>query len=839
MKKLTWSQKLGLWVGAIIAIGLLAALAVGASNIWTDYQWYASLGQQSVFWGSFLSQAIVWVTGTAIGFALMYVSARSAWRVVSEKQRFGKLTAFACLLITGLMAWTMSQQWMVLRLAISQSPFGLTDPQFGKDVGFFVFTLPALEMLLRWASGLIILTMVAVAAVVLSSRIKTIGGIPPRWERLKTIGFRLVGVLMLTVSFGYWLATWQVVYSTRGGFAGASYSDVYAQLPANWILVGLSVVMAVLLFVTASRRRWWPAVVSFVVYFVLATILGSVWPSVVQTYIASPNEATLNQTYRERNISMTRAAFDLSSVTGTNYPASESLSASTSASTAKLLSDATIWTPSSVQQAFTQLQTIRTYYQLSNIDFDRYEVNGQLRQVLVAAREITSTGLPSSAQTWVNTHLVYTHGYGLAISSASQTTSEGLPTFFVGDVPSVVSSDVAAASPSLNATQPRIYFGPDMSGYAIVNTKLNEFDYPMGTKNATSRYTANGVAVGSFFSRCAWALRLQSYEVLLSNYIKPTSQVLLYRGIVERATKLAPWLQYDSNPYAAIVDGRVVWILDAYTSSDHFPYSQPLANGTNYLRNSVKVVVDAYTGAIKFYAYGNDPIRDAWSRIFPTLISPQSDMSADLAKHIRVPKTLESTQAQVYRTYHMTDPTVFYNTEDLWQITTDASGTPVPPSYVMLSLPDANGKTTAKAMYLLQPYSLPNRDNLVGWMATSCEPDDYGRRTVYLLPKDRVVLGQKQVAARINQDPNIAQQLTLWNQPGTNVVFGSMLVLPVEGTVAYVQPLFLQAQNSAITQLVSVIVVNGDRVVFDKTLSGALAKAYGTSASSTETSTTQ
>jgi uncharacterized membrane protein (UPF0182 family) len=309
--------------------------------------------------------------------------------------------------------------------------------------------------------------------------------------------------------------------------------------------------------------------------------------------------------------------------------------------------------------------------------------------------------------------------------------------------------------------------------------------------------------------------------MLFSRYLKTNSRVLLYRGVVQRAKKIAPWLSYDA-PYAAIADGRIVWIMDAYTSSDHYPYSQTLSNGSNYLRNSVKVTVDALTGDIKFYANGDDPIRDAWARIFRTVVTPSDRMPSSVAKHIRAPKALFSAQASIYRAYHMTDATVFYNREDLWQTPEDSGGNPLQPQYVMLDLPDE----ADKGMYLLQPYSLPNRDNLVGWMATACEPDTYGDRTVYMLPKDRVTLGAAQVGARINQDPKIAQQLTLWNQPGSTLLFGNMLVLPVEGTAAYIQPIFLQAQKTSITQLTSVIAVNGDRVEFDPTLDGVLAKAY-------------
>ena len=835
MKKLSWTKKVALWFGALLALLALLGVLLWVASVWTDYKWYSSMGQLSVWWGTTLSQLVVWLVFAAIGFTVLYLSARAAWRVISEKPRLQRTTAVACLLLAGALAALMSQQWMTFRLAAAQQSFGVADLQFGVDVGFFVFVLPAFELLYQWLNGLIIVAIVTVAAITASSRMRVVDTIPFGWWQLKKILFWLGGVLMLAVSLNFWIAVWRISYSPAGQIFGASYSDIAAALPANWIMCALSIVFAVVLFVTASRRGWRLVFLSTATYVGAAIVLVGIWPWAVQTYIATPNEATLEQPYRARNIAMTRAAFDLTSVEGVPYAGVQSLSASASADAAKLLADATVWTPDSVSQAFNQLQTIRPYYKLSAIDFDRYEVGGELRQVLVAARQIDPTGLPSNAQTWVNTHLVYTHGYGLAISSASQTTNQGFPTFLVGDVPSTVASNVASQAPSLQTDQPRIYFGPDMTGYAIVNTGIDEFDYPSsGEKNATTRYTSGGTPVGSFLSRLAWAVRLGSDQIVTSSYIKPGSQILLYRGVKERAMKLAPWLTYDDAPYAAIVNGRVDWILDAYTSTDHYPNSQPLANGTNYLRNSVKVVMDAYTGQIFFYAVGVDPIRDAWSTIFPTIITPQSQIPAAVAEHLRAPRKLFSAQADEYRAYHMTDPTVFYNREDLWDFPKDATGTPVPPAYLMLDLPDAAGNSTGKAMYLLQPYSLPNRDNLVGWMATACDPAKYGTRTVYLLPKSRVTLGPRNIAARINQDPKISQQLTLWNQPGNSTLFGSMLVYPVESGVAYLQPVFLQAQNSSITQLVSVIVVNGDKVQFAPTLAGALAGAYG----STDTTTT-
>jgi len=824
MKRVRLSRKLAVWAGAAMAAVAGVVALVGIDVVWTDYLWYQSLGQSNVFWVRYLSMGAVWLVCTAVALSATLLSARAAWRSVAGKPLYNGITALACTVLAGAMAFTMSKQWMVFRLAWAQSPFGLKEPQFGLDVGFFVFTLPAFELLTSWLAGLIVLAMVIITGVAfVSTRLDTTGELTIDWWRLKKSFSVLGGLLVLTAAASAVISIWQLSFSTvETPFAGASYSDIHAQLPANIIVALIALGVAVILFATAGTKRFKPALIGFAVWAAAAVLLGSAWPSLVQTYVAAPNEASVEAPYIARNIAMTRSAFDLTGVKGQEYPALETLDASASAAAEKTLADATIWTPSAVQQAFGQLQTIRPYYKLSAIDYDRYEYNGSLHQVLVAARQIDPSGLPAAAQTWVNQHLVYTHGFGLAISSTSRTNPRGFPEFVVGDVPPRIKSAEATGAQTLQTAEPRIYFAPDQTDYVIVNTGLDEFDYPTGEKNATYRYQENGgVAVGGPLRRLAWAIRLQSPEMIFSRYIGADSRVMLNRGIQQRAKRLAPWLEYDA-PYAAIVDGRILWIMDGFTSSDHYPYSQPLSDGTNYLRDSVKVTVDALTGEIRFYANGEDPIRDAWARIFTTIITPGNEMPSSVAKHLRAPQKLFSAQAAVYRTYHMTDPMVFYNKEDLWQTPLDSNGKAVQPQYLMLDMPDAAGK----GMYLLQPYSLPNRANLVGWMATACEPGVYGDRTVYLLPKDRVVLGAAQVTARINQDPKFAQQLTLWNQPGSNVIFGNMLVLPVEKAVAYIQPVFLSAQNNSMAELVSVIAVNGDRVVFDTTLPGSLAKAY-------------
>ncbi len=826
MKRMRASMKAALAAGTVAGLALLALLVFAANYLWTEFQWYQSLGHTSVIVTRITSQGVLWVIAAVIASGAIFAGATVAGRQRRPQQGFTVATATVSLILGSLISWNLSTHWMTFRLAVAQSPFGIFDPQFGRDVGFFVFTLPALELANTWFNGVVVITaIVAIAIAIFPEPGDTRPVLTGRWWQLKPLFSVLFGLLVLSATFGAWLSIWLLDLSKNSQFTGAGYTDVHASIPALWVMVAVGLAIAGVAIMGARSRRWHLLAGLVGVWAVAAIVLGDAWPALMQNYVVAPNEAALEAPYLERNIAMTRTAYGLEDVRAQRFSALESLAGQAAAGSAKALSHARVWTPDSVKQAYSQLQTIRPYYKLSRIDTDRYVVDGEPSQVLVAARQIDPNALPANAKTWVNQHLVYTHGYGIAMSSAHETTQRGFPTFIVGDIPPRVASDVAATSPDLEIDEPRIYFGPDTSEYAIIDSGIDEFDYPAGEENVFYHNTSEiGVRLSSALRRLSWAVRLGSDQVLFSDYVSPDSRVLIHRDVRDRARRLAPWLAYDTDPYPAIVDGRIVWILDGYTSSDHFPYSQPLADGTNYLRDSVKVTVDAASGETNFFASGEDPIRDAWASIYPGLIRSANDVPPSLASHFRVPQKLFSAQTRIYRTYHMTDARVFYNREDQWEISGEKSDDPVKPSYVVLDPPDAR----TSGMYLMQPFAPKDGDNLVGWMAASCEPSDYGQQTVYALPKDHIVLGPQQVKARIDQDPTISPTLSLWNQRGSKVVFGDMLVLPVEGAIAYVQPVFLQAEKTAITELVAVVVVSGDHVEMDPTLTGALSKAFGT-----------
>lgn len=836
---------------AVVTVFILLPLVGWGARTWTDFLWYDDLGQTGVFWVRIQSQLAVGAAFAAAAFVILYanmwVARRFAPRVVPVgvpdglppqftefllqlRRLTGPFLDKVILLVAAVLAFlngsAMADEWVTFRLALARVPFGISDPAFGRDAGFFVFTLPVLELVLAWTGGILFLALVLSALVHLAD-----GAIQP-WQRLR--GFAphvkahlsvLIAALIASRAFGYWLDIWNLSYSPRGQVVGASYTDVHAQLPAYRILIVVSLVAAAALLLNIRFKGWRLPAVAVGAWLVASVLLAGVWPATVQRFVVDPNEAAREAPYIERNIAMTRLAFELSDVEGQAYAAAEDLSASDVRTATDTISNVRLWDPQIVQQGYAQLQSIRPYYEFADVDVDRYEIGGRDRQVLVSAREMNSSLLAEQAQTWVNRHLVYTHGFGLVMSPTSEADRRGLPLFVVGDVPPRVSSRLASGTAgALETKQPRIYFGERTTDYVIVDADIEEFDYPQGDKNETYRYEADGgVRIGSLARRLAWAMRLGSTQVLFSDYIREDSRVLINRDIRTRLDMLAPWLRLEDDAYPVLVEGRIVWVIDAYTSTDRFPNANGLDDGTNYLRNSVKVTVDAFTGETTLYAVAEDPILRAWRSVFPELIVDGDEVPDAVREHFRYPQGLFSAQADIYRTYHMTDPGVFYNKEDQWQIPEVSDGVPMEPFFVLLELPGSD----KEHFYLMQPYTPRNRDNMIGWMAVSSDPENYGDRTVYSLPKDRVILGPEQVRARINQDPVISPQLTLWNQRGSSVQFGNMLVLPIKDALVYVQPVFLQSEQTAIPELARVVVAYSDRVEMQSTLADALLKVFG------------
>ena len=821
------------------------------AGVWADWRWFSDLGQGAVFTTRIVSQLAVGAVFALLTFIILFTSMRFARRMaprlvpvrfpegipeqletvlLSIRGKMGPILDFAILASALVLAFLnglgMSANWETFRISLASVPFGYSDPQFGRDVGFFVFQLPAMNLIADWLTGVLMLT------IVLSFAVHILDGAIQPWERLK--GFAphvkahlsvLLALLVATFGFKYWISIWELNFSKFGQIVGAGYTDIHARIPAYQILIAVSLATAVALLLNIRYKGWRLPLISLGVWVAASILLGAVWPGLMQQFIVAPNEASAEAPYIERNITMTRKAFGLEDVEGQKFPAAETLTAADVVADRETLKNVRLWDPTIVAQSYSQLQSIRPYYEFPDVDVDRYTIDGRRQQVLVSAREMNSALLPDQAQTWVNRHLVYTHGFGLVMSSVSESDSRGMPKFIIGDVPPRTATD-------LETKQPRLYYGEDTKDYVIVDTGIKEFDFPLGDRNAEYQYKGSGgVPVGGFVSRVAWALHLGSSQILFSEYVKPESRVLMRRDLTSRLEALAPWLAYENDPYPVLVDGRIIWVIDAYTSSENFPYSEGLPDSTtNYLRNSVKITVDAFDGTTKFYAFDSeDPVLKAWSSVFPTLMIPGDKIPAEIRDHFRYPEGLFTAQAEIYRTYHMTDPRVFYNKEDQWEIPGTRQGKTMHPFFVLMRLP---GKTQEQ-FYIMQPYTPRNRDNMIGWVAANSDPESYGERTVYQFPKERVVLGPEQVSARINQDALISPQLSLWGQRGSRAIFGNMLVVPIKDSIVYIQPLYLQAEQTAIPELTRVIVVYADKVEMERTLEAALLKVFGQESSAT------
>jgi len=829
---------------AFAVVALLLASGVIA-EFYTDVLWFRDLGQASVFWRTLGWRWASGALSAVLFFLLLFVNLRIARALAPVKmpridgapaapleaalqqirERVGQVGGVAVLIVSVVASLVVgaavAQSWQTLALAVTGGSFGVADPQFGRDLGFYFFTLPALRLAQQWLLGALLFTLVATAVV------HTLNGSIRPWDRwrgfdphvkahLSVIG----GLIIVSQAFGYWLDIFELVFSPRGQVVGASFTDVNAQIPAYTILIGIAALSGLALMVNIRFRGWRLPAIAVGTWVVAAIAIGALYPAAVQQFRVAPNEVEAESPYIERNIAATRAAFGLDEVEVRAFPAEESLLASDLAGNEATIQNVRLWDPAIVVQTYRQLQGIRPYYDFIDVDIDRYTVDGVRKQVLVSARELDVTKLAAQAETWVNQHLVYTHGYGLVVSPVNEASGQGYPRFIVKDIPPVSDTDLAIE-------QPALYFGEAASNYVIAGTDLAEFDYPVGDSNAETSYTGSGgIEIGGPLRRAAFALRFSAPQILFSTYVRSDSKVLFRRNIEERIAALAPWLYTDSDPYPVIAEGRVVWVADCYTASNRYPYSERY-NDVSYIRNSVKVTIDAYDGTTTLYAFDpSDPLLAAWGRVFPGLLTSAENMPEDITAHLRYPADLFTLQAEVYKTYHMLDPKVFYNKEDQWALPgegADGGGIPMDPFYVLMELP---GETDQSFMLML-PFTPRTKANMIGWMAAKSDPGAYGERVVYTFPKQRLVLGPEQVQARVNQDPVISQQLTLWSQRGSNVLFGNLLVIPINDSIVYIQPLYLQAEQTAMPQLTRVIVAYGDSVAMEPDLSSALLAVFG------------
>src|SRR3989454_5029501 len=659
----------------------------------------------------------------------------------------------------------------------------------------------------------------------------------PSPEILKPYLGRLTLPVSVTLAlFAGWLGTnrWELILKAlnptpfgirdplfdRDVAFGAGYSDVHAQLPVQKALLVLAGLVAVLCLVTIRLRSWRPLLWSVAALVGVAILGGVVYPGGIQRYQVSPNEIVKEKPYIDFNIRYTRLAYGLDNIEEREFPAEQTLTLQDLRKNEATLKNIRLWDTRPLLATYSQLQEIRTYYKFTDIDIDRYRINGEYRQVTLSPRELSAKDLPS--RIWINERLTYTHGYGAVVSPVNRVTREGLPEFWVKDIPPVASSD-------LRISRPELYFSELATDYVFVKTQAKEFDYPSGDQNVYTTYAGQGgIPLGSFWRKTLFAARLGDLKLLLSNDLTPGSRVLLYRNIRERVQRIAPFFRYDDDPYMVIsAAGRIVWLLDGYTVSDRFPYSAPTRGLGNYVRNAVKVTVDAYDGTVRFYvADPADPLIRTIARIFPGLLQPLDAMPADLRAHLRYPEGLFRVQAGMYAVYHMRDTQVFYNKEDLWSVPVrpvDGQERAMEPYYLILRLPGE----PKEEFVLLIPFNPSKKDNLSAWLAARSDPPHYGKLVVYNFPKQKLIYGPRQIEARIDQDSFISQQLSLWNQRGSQVIRGNLLVIPIERSLVYVEPLYIAAEKGQLPDLKRVIVGFGDRIAMEETLDGAIARVFG------------
>lgn len=708
-------------------------------------------------------------------------------------------------------------QWEHVLLFINRVVVGASDPVIGQDIGFYLFSLPFLELLRAYLHFMLLAALLITTVVyyIRGGITLTLRGLVADTQVRRHLAI-LVGMYGGVIAAGFYLESYRLLYVNNGAFYGAGYVDINVRLTTLKALTFVTPLAAAVLAFGMWKGAWrmmaLPPLVVVAIY-----LLGiRVYPVVLQKFKVAPNELALETPYIEHNIAFTRLGYDLNRIETVPFDVDTRLSATEIANNDVTIKNIRLWDHAPLLKTYSQLQQIRTYYKFFDVDNDRYLVNGQYTQVMLSPRELSYADLPS--KNWINERLIFTHGNGITMGPVSRISKEGLPEFYVKDIPAVSMANI-------KVTRPEIYFGEMSNDYVIVKTKVPEFSYPTATGNINTTYNGKGgVAIDSLLKKALFAVNFKTEKILLSSDITDESRILYNRNISKRVKELAPFLLFDADPYMVVDEaGALKWIIDAYTHSNRLPYSKPLKGGINYMRNSVKAVIDGYDGSVDFYISDpNDVVLKVYAKIFPSLFKPMSAMPAGLRSHVRYSHQFLQVQAAMFSTYHMTDPKVFYNKENLWEIPV-LGEKQMEPYYTIMKLPGEK----KEEYILLLPFTPSKRDNLAAWLTARCDGDNYGKILAYTFPRDRLIYGPKQIDARINQDSYISQQLTLWSQRGSEVIRGSMLVIPIEKSLLYVQPLFLAADKAGLPELRRVIVAFGDEVVMEETLELALQKVFG------------
>lgn len=846
---------------SILLILLIATIVIVISSgtivhLITESWWFEAVGFAEVFW-----TRISWQLAIGVATFVLYVlfTGLNYWlaiklspehRIVLLKQAglindySATVSNMSAILMIGLAAlWAAlvsAPNWIVVLQFLNTTEAGVLDPVYQQDISFYLFQLPFLEVAQTWLLGLLIVGLLA-AIGVYGLR----GAIEPNrgWMNLFSgpvkvhLGVLIAAIAFLAASY-FWLQRYRLLYSPTGVVFGGGYTDLHARLESYWVIGFATIALGTLLIISLWRRGIALPIYGLAMYMTLALVVGRIYPALQQQFVVEPNELTKENPYIAHNIEMTRQAYQLDRVQSQDYAVENRLTRDILAQNESTISNIRLWDYRPLLSTYRQIQELRPYYRFNDVDVDRYTINDTYRQVMISARELETKSLP--AQTWVNQRLKYTHGYGVVMSPVDRVTPDGLPEFFIKDIPPVATGGV-----ELNESA--IYYGELTRDYIFTGMGTDEFDYPLGDENAAVRYSGQGgVPLPSLWRRLVYALDQGSLKILISNYFTQNSRIHYHRQIQERIRQIAPFLYFDNDPYIAIIDGRLQWIVDAYTLSNRYPYSEPifringagsvlrdeytrqlLLRGVNYIRNSVKVLVDAYDGTLQFYAVDtDDPVLQTYSKIFPTLLTPKEQIPQGIWQHFRYPLDLFKIQALMYLDYHMNNPEVFYNKEDRWTFPTEVfegNQQLTEPYYLIMRLPDEE----EAEMVLILPFTPVSKNNMIAWMTARSDGANYGKLLLYEFPKQELIYGPSQIEARIDQTPEISEQLTLWNQQGSRLIRGNLLVIPIEQSLLYAEPIYLRAEQGELPELKRVIISYNDRVVMESTLEQALTTIFG------------
>lgn len=857
------------WRGALIALVLLALFSISTVvAFYVDLLWFEEVGFKSVFFEVLLTKIGVSAAFGLLFFVFMLLNLYVVRKVMpdghflmgdnDQLQRYREavlpymrwVAIGGSALLALLFAAGLAPLWERFVLFSNSVPVGRRDPIFARDIGFYLFKLPMYEVLYGWLfSSLIVTTIIVAAAHYLA------GGIRPQLAAnrvspaVKAHLSVLIGLIALVRAWGYRLDQFQLLYSTRGDVTGASFTDVNAELPALRLLVIISVIGAILFLVNIRFRGWALPLTALGLWFLVSILAAGVFPAAIQRFRVEPAQIERERPFIDRNIEATRAAYGLDRVDVSEYPATPEVTREAVDANPQTIRNIRLFDPDILKTAYRSLQEFQTYYEFQDVDVDRYRINGQPTQVMLSARELATENLQTPS--WVTNHVFYTHGYGAVVSPTNETTPEGSPRFLVGGIPP------ETTSPELNIEQGGIYYGERIRDYSLVRTRQRELDYDRQEERRHTRYAGEGgVRISHPLRRLAFAWRFRNVNLAISGLVQPDTRILYRRQIRDRLTEAAPFLSFDADPYPVIHRGRIVWMADAYTTSNKYPYSEsidfggrtPLSDASasvsiagerNYIRNSVKATVDAYDGSINFYVWDQrDPIIRAWRSAFPVLFKDADDMPAGLRGHVRYPEDLFRIQTHVYSRYHVTDPVDFFTRKNRWMIPADpnkqtadnqqdlvpaSQADEIQPYYVLMRLPGAQTEN----YQLILPMNPHNKRNMVAYLSANSDPANYGRLTDFRFPRTRTVFGVGQIHARINADPTFSSQRTLLGTRGSRLLFGDLLVIPIGESILYVQPIFLQAETNAIPELKLVALATANRVVLGQSLDQAIGLLVG------------